>query len=437
MFCKTCRFLVIMVLTLTQGLALADGSAPAKALEGIVQETLKNNEDLKAAEARWQMIERKIVPAGSLDDPMLSLGFLNYPIDSFKDDETPMTGKDIRISQKFPFPGKLAAKTEMAEQQALWYKGVYEDGKLQVIRKVKDAYYRLFYIDKAIEITEKNIDLLEDFIRLTETRYEVGSGLQQDVLKAQVERSKLMDKLFTFRQQQQSALADLNTLRSLPSVTPIEAPAELELTAINRELEQLQKGSEKNRPLYAAYASLIERFKSQRRLAKLNYRPDFTLWAGYRLREDSGMDPVDGEDFVSAGVSLNLPIYRSKRNEAVAEADSGLSMAHRQYRDFQNKVHFAIHDAFSQVEKNRDQALLFRTGIIPQAQQAFQASMSAYQVGRVDFLTLLDALLTLYRFEMDYYRVVTDHERSVARLEAEAGLNLDVIENSGSDVTSH
>ncbi len=146
------------------------------------------------------------------------------------------------------------------------------------------------------------------------------------------------------------------------------------------------------------------------------------------------MDPIDGEDFVSAGVSINLPIYLEKRDEEVAAAGYGLGMARRQYAEFRNKVDSAIHDAYSRVEKNRRQADLYRSGIIPQAQQAFQSTMSAYQVGKVDFLSLLDALMTLYRYEMDYHRVVADHQRSVARLEAQAGLDfMGVIQKNRND----
>ncbi|HKL48283.1 MAG TPA: TolC family protein, partial [Desulfuromonadales bacterium] len=205
----TCKILFIPFFIASAGPAFSAAPESRSGLDQIVRQALDNNEDLKAAEARWRMYERKIVPAGALDDPMLSLGLVNYPVDSFEDDVTPMTGKDIKISQKFPFPGKLSAKSEMAEQQALWYKGAYEDARLQLERRTKDAYFRLFYVEKAIEITEKNIELLGEFTSLTETRYEVGKGLQQDVLKAQVERSRLMEKLFSFRQQRQSALADL------------------------------------------------------------------------------------------------------------------------------------------------------------------------------------------------------------------------------------
>lgn len=395
---------------------------PASLLAKLVEEALADNPDLQAAEARWQMFERKVTPARSLDDPRLGFAFSNYPIDSLEADETPMTGKEIQLSQMFPFPGKLGAKGEMAEQQALWYKGVWEDGRLQLTQKVKDAWYRLYYQDKAIAITQKNIGILADFIRLTETKYEVGAGLQQDVLKAQVERSKLLDRLFTLRQQHTTVLADLNTLLSRPSTSPLNPAEELEMTPVEPSLEALQELSRERRPLYGSYQSLIDRFESQRRLARLDYYPDFNVWAGYRIREEVMGDPVPGTDFVSAGIGINLPIWREKRSETVAEAETGIRMARQQYDDFRNRVHFTINDAYAQMEKNRDLVALFKTGIIPQAQQTFEASLAAYQVGDVDFLNLLDSLLTLYRYEIDYHRVLADYQRNVAQLEAAAGV---------------
>ncbi|ALC16622.1 outer membrane protein TolC [Desulfuromonas soudanensis] len=392
-------------------------------LDALVEAAIEKNPELQAAEMRWQMFERKVTPAQTLDDPRLGFSFSNYPIDSLQADETPMTGKEIQLSQMFPFPGKLGAKGEMAEQQALWYKGAWEDGKLQLAQKVKDAWYRLYYQDKAIAITQQNIDILDDFIRLTETKYEVGTGLQQDVLKAQVERSKLMDRLFTLRQQRFTVLADINTLLSRPSTSPTNPAEALDMTPVEPSLEALQELSQQKRPLYVSYQSLIDRFESQRKLARLDYYPDFNVWAGYRLREEVDGDPAKGTDFVSAGVSINLPIWRQKRSETVAEAELGIRMARRQYDDFRNRVHFTLSDAYAQMEKNRDLVALFKTGIIPQARQTFEASLAAYQVGDVDFLNLLDSLLTLYRYEIDYHRVLADYQRNVAQLEAAAGVS--------------
>lgn len=389
-------------------------------LAGLIEEALANNPDLRAAEARWQLYRHRIGAAGALDDPFLSFSLNNYPVDSFKGNETPMSGKVIKLSQNLPFPGKLAAQEELAGQQALWYKNAYEDNRLQLIRMVKDAYFTLFYYEKAVGITEKKLKLLDDFVRLTETNYEVGRGLQQDVLRAQVENSRLIDTLYGLRQQRESALAGLNSLLNRPTATTVGPLAEFEMQSVSMSLEEIKQQAVARRPLYAAYNSLIERYRLQRKLARLNYRPDFKVGLAYTVREPNPGD--DGTDFVGIEFGVNLPLFRDKRDAAVAEADSSVRMAMEQFKDFQARVNFNLHDAYVQMQKNHDQAALYKTGIIPQASQSYEAALSAYQVGKVSFLTLIDNLMTLYRYEIDYYRVLTEVQRNIARLEAESGL---------------
>ncbi len=393
-------------------------------LSELVAEALANNPDLKSAEARWEMAKHQIIPARSLDDPRLSFSLSNYPIDDLSGDVTPMTGKEIQLSQMFPFPGKLAAKEAMAEQQAAWYRGVYEDARGLLVQQVKDAWYRLYFQQRAIDITRQNITLLRDFIRLTETRYEVGIGLQQDVLKAQVERSKLLDKLFNLEQQRTTVLAELNRLLNRPASGLFETPETLTLTSVDSSLQTLVGISRSQRPLFNAYQAMIDRYQAQRKLAKLNHYPDFNLFAGYRLREEVAGDPAEGSDFVSAGISINIPLWQGKRRAAVSEADSALRMAQNQLDDFRNRVDFVIADQYAQLEKNHHLVELFQTGIIPQSQQSFEAGLTAYQVGDADFLNLLDSLMTLYRYQIDFHRALSDHERSVAQLEAAVGQGL-------------
>lgn len=393
----------------------------------LVEEALQNNPDLQAAKDRWQMSGHKVKPARTLDDPMIGFAFSNYPIDSLAADETPMTGNEFRVSQNFPFPGKLAAKGEMAEQQALWYMSVYQDARLQLAQQVKDAYYRLYFQDRAIAVTNENLAILESFISLTKTRYEVGNGLQQDLLKAQVEQSKLLDKLLTFRQQRQSVLAELNRLLARPAAQPLEVPSELQMVALDVDSELLMAAARDNRPMFASFQSLIDRFESQRKLAKLDYYPNFNVWTSYRFRDDDL--PDRGTDFVSAGFGINFPLWQEKRAEQVAEADSGLRMARRQLEDFGNRVDMTIQDYFAQLEKNRDLEQLFATGIIPQAQQTFDASLAAYQVGKVEFLSLLDSLMTLYRYQLDHQRALSDYLRNIAQIEAAVGISPATVSN--------
>jgi outer membrane protein, heavy metal efflux system len=400
----------------------ADATGLEATLDGLVQEALQNNPDLLAGRERWEMFGHKVAPAQALDDPTLGLALSNYPSDSFKADQTPMTGNELQLAQKFPFPGKLAAKGEVAQQQARWYQAVYEDSRLQLANKVKEVFYRLYFLDRALAVTEENLQLLDSFVSLTTTRYEVGRGLQQDVLKAQVEQSKLMDKQLELRQQRQSAQAELNRLLARPATTPLDLRGELDLIPVAADLEQLKVTARQHRPLFAAYEAQIRNFSSQRELARLDYYPNFNLWASYRFRDD-GL-PDGGTNFVSAGVSLNLPLWQEKRSEAVADADAGIRMARRQSEDFANMVDFTLEDSLARLQRNTNQVELYRTGIIPQAQQSFDASLTAYQVGKVELLSLLDSLMTLYRYQIDEQRALTDALRDAARLEAASGVSL-------------
>mgnify|MGYP001444997280 CR=1 FL=1 len=393
--------------------------SPGPGLDELIATALAENPDLKAAEERLHLYEHKIIPAGSLNDPSLSFSFSNYPVDSFSGNVFPMSGKVVKLSQDFPFPGKLAAKTEIAEQQAKWYRALLAEQQLQLTRQVKDAYYALVYVGRAVSITEKNMKLLDDFIRLSEANYEVGKGQQQDVLKAQVERGKLLDRLYNLRQQRLTSLANLNRLVNRPSVTAVAEGTDPAIAAMDTPLEDLQEKAESRRPMYAAYRSLIDRYQAQHKLAELDYKPDFKVGLAYTFREPNMAD--SGTDFAGIEVGINLPIFRDKRDAAASEAEAGTRMALAQYNDFRNQVLFNIQDAYSQVQTNHDQAKLYKTGIIPQASQALESAINGYQVGKIPFLNLLDNLMTLYTFELQYHKAVSDGQRSLARLEAESG----------------
>lgn len=400
----------------------AQAELDGRVLAGLVEQALEHNPELQAARERWEMARHRITPAGSLDDPTLGLALSNYPVDSLESDRTPMTGNEIRIAQNLPFPGKLEGKEEVARQQSRWFEAAYRDARLQVAAKVKDTYYRLYFLDRAVALTEENVAILDSFIELTMTRYEVGSGLQQDVLKAQVEQSKLEDKLLALRQQSATLEAQLVRLLGGMETLKLPLPDELPLVEMAHPAERLKTLARDNRPMFASYRALIERYEEERELARLDYYPNFNVWTSYRFRDDDL--PDGGTDFVSAGVGINLPIWREKRSAKVAEADAGIRLARRQQDDFAHQVDFTIADALAGLRRNHDQAELYQRGIIPQAQQSLDASTAAYQVGKVELLTLLDGLMTLYRYQIDFERASSDALRDLSRLEAATGTSL-------------
>ncbi len=414
--------IMFLALVLSLNAQAAEKERGRSALNSLISAALAQNPDLLSARARWQMFRARIIPAASLDDPLLAIAFNNYPVDKFRDDETPMTGKVIKLSQKFPFPGKLAAKEDAARQLALWYKGVYEDQRLRLSRQVKDTWYNLYFIDKSIEITRKKAALIKDFIKLTETNYEVGRGLQQDVLKAQVEYSRLTDQLLQLSQKRQTSLARLNTLINQAPEHKLPVPAALKQRPMSMNAAELQRQALTKRPLFTAYKALMASYQAKIDLARLNYRPDFKAGVAYTFREPVGA-ASDGTDFAAVEIGMNIPLFQAKRDAALSGAQAGLRLIRRQYEKFKNQTAFEISDALNDMKKNQRQAILYKTGIIPQANQSFEASMGAYQEGKVSFLTLLDNLMTLYRYEIDYYRAASDTAHDTARLEAASGVN--------------
>jgi len=421
-----CRRLLLesklLVGILLAGLFFISSPLHAEDLDRLVNEALSNNPDLAAAKARWEQATYRSPQVGSLMDPVLSFALSNYPNDSLSSNETAMTGNEIKLAQAFPFPGKLANRSALASEQARWFEALYKDKHYQIARMVKDAWYRLYFNGRAISVTERNLALVDDVIRLTEVRYETGTGLQQDVLKAQVQRSKTMERLTSLRQQGTVVQAELNRLLNRPSGGSYDVPEVLELVQTDYGLDVFQNTASNKRPMNSAYQSLIRRYRFQNKLAELDDYPDMTVFASWRFRDDAL--PDGGTDFISTGISINLPVYRDKRRAAKAEAAAAIRMAERQSEDFRNSVSQSLQNAYARMEETRQQTELYEKGIIPQTSQSFQSALGSYRVGKLEFISLLDGLMTTYQAEMEYYRVSSEYMRSLAWLEAESTVPL-------------
>lgn len=393
-------------------------------LNELINEALKSNPQIISAQKKWEAYRERIPQAGALPDPTFSFGLMNLPVNSFDFDQEPMTGKKLSLMQMIPFPGKLGLKEKIATEE---YRSVgqhYEDIKNNIIKGVKFAYYDLFFIDKSIEITEKNKVLLQEFVKIAETKYAVGKGLQQDVLKAQVELSKLIDKLIRLRQKRESTEARLNTLLNRPPEEPVGQVEEFKKPAFSFGLEELKKIALENRPLLKAWDYLIKRNQVAHKLARKDYLPNFSLSIAYSQRDDLRIG-MKMYDFFSAAVTLNIPLYfYRKQSKKVQETALNITMVKEQYNNVKNEVFFQIENALEEAQRDGQLTDLYKTGIIPQATQSLNSAISGYQVDKVDFITMLHNQLTLFNYEIDYYRLLSDFEKKLAELEAIIGKRL-------------
>ncbi|MBI2883031.1 MAG: TolC family protein [Candidatus Methylomirabilis oxyfera] len=412
----------IIIVTMSLLVLLLIALAPAFAaeemlrLQPLIQEALAVNPEIKAEEKKWDAARQRPPQEGSLDDPMLSFELENLPTNSFAFTQEDMTMKKLSISQAFPYFGKLGLRSEVAQREANAIGLAYRDKRNEIVRRVKEVFYELYAIERSLEIVENNRDLLKQFVKVAETKYSVGKGIQQDVLKAQVELSKLLDEQIRLEQSRQAAGAKLNAILNRPSHTPLGRTEDVSMAETPTELTKLQAKALENRPLLKRLQEEIERSKAANALARKRYFPDLTMSLGYAFREDSAI--ARRSDFFSAGFSINIPLYfRTKQDRQVAETSALINSAREQYQAARNEVASMVKELVADIEKGRKLIDLLETGLIPQARLSLDSAVAGYQVGKVDFLTLLDNRVTLFNFEKEYYRTMGEYQMSLARLE--------------------
>jgi cobalt-zinc-cadmium efflux system outer membrane protein len=403
--------------------AQAQEPKPAENLAQLIDKALADNPELKASDARWQMFRNRIVQARSFEDPMLMLKIQNAMVkDPFNFKMDPMTQKVIGITQELPFWGKRDLKAELASKEAESYKWQTEERRLELRRMVTETYYQLYFTDKSRQIVDRNVAILDLFITLAETKYAVGQGAQQDIFKAQVERSKMLDMAITLDQQRKSLEASLNALLYRPAGTTIGRVSDFELKPVPLSAEQLKVMALENRPLLKSLGSLIQKGETGRKLAQKEYYPDFSVSFEYMQRDSFEMST--GDDMYSLGLTFNLPVQRQRREAMLAESASEIAMATEELNMARNDIESGISDLLAKMERRKKLAELYRTGIIPQAEQSLESASIGYRVNKVDFLTLQDNRMTLFNYEREYYDALAEYQMALAQLEALVGQSL-------------
>jgi outer membrane protein TolC len=360
-------------------------------------------------------LQEKIPQAGALEDPMLGFGVVNLP-NNFDFNEEDMTAKEVSLSQKFPFPGKRGLSEEAAAKEADAGAAEADDVANQVAKDVKITFYDLSHVYRAMEVTQRNKSLLEELAKITRTRYSLGQAIQEDIIRIQVEISKMVDDLVMLEQKKRALSARLNYLLNRPQNSPVGRPAEVDLRPVAFSTEDLQQRAMADSPMLKALRHDIAARGKDVEAAKRDYLPDFNLKFAYGQREDR-------LDMYTGMIEMNLPIYfKSKQERKVAEGYADVRSAQAKHDAAQNEILYMIADMGSMVQRLERKMELYRTGIIPQSRLQIDTALSAYMVNKADFMTLLDSRMRLYRYELDYHEALTEYEKSLAALEALVGV---------------
>ena len=392
--------------------------AETVALDDLVREAVAKNPAIQSAQRKAEALRHRVPQVRTLPDPVVSVAWAGNAVPFQVQNGDPSSYRGLSAMQQVPLGGKLGLRGKVAAREgdaASWESEVI---RRRVVAEVKTAYYEYFYLSAALRITRNNHALLEKLARIAEVRYQVGKSAQADVLRAHVELSRLRQRQTVLEQQSATARVRLNTLLFRDPEAALAPPAAVPATSLSHTLEQLYELAAANDAELQRQQRLVERDQVTVALARKDYVPDLSV--GWMYQQRPGLPDMHGATF-----SLNLPIfYKSKQRERVKEAQLELASTASARDDRQTNLSFEVKEQYLTARAAEELTRLYSQGVVPQSSLALESSMASYEVGSVDFLTVITNFTTVLEYETEYYRELANLRIALARLEPLVGVEL-------------
>lgn len=436
---RMCPFFALFIFIAAARPASGQTASSGTTLDSLIARAHMSNPAILAAAARVVAAHAAIGPAGARPDPMLMAGVLDFPYGKpgFSDN---FTMNMLRVTQTVPYPGKLSLATRVAEEVEAAASSTLAQKQLDVERDVRDAYYELAFVRRAGEIVQNNEQVLTSLARITEARYSVGNSTQADVLRARVEVARLGNEAAALNAAERTALARLNAVLDRPSATPVEtavipqsiarlavadsgshvhfSSAALGAAASDSPLlpvDSLEALAIAHSPVLRGHEARIAAQDRRLELARKAHLPDFDISLEYDQRPQF-------RDYVSFFVSVPLRLQRKrKQDQEVVGARAELGALEAEHTYEIDAIRQEVVTRVSDVERERTRLALALKAILPQAHATLESATASYQVGRVDFASLVDAQAAVFNYETAYWRSLTDFAKAIAELQRVVG----------------
>ena len=414
------RFLIFRCAGLSALLALAAGAAWGDSAPQIftdpdsrgpfTADDLAADPGLSAIQSAAEAAAYRIEPAGSLDDPMLRYAVAPLTVNADRS-----LNQVLDFSQKFPWPGTLAAREAAARHEAVAVDRGVDALRLRIVAQAKSAHAEWRFVHEGLAIYHTNKGLLDDLIAAALTRYAAGSALKQDVLQAEVERASLDKYLLLLARQQANVRARINALLNRAPATPLPTAAAIRLRYEPPELVTLQVLALAQHPALSRLDAQISASQSRVTLAEKAFYPDFQVGVAY----NGVMDDTDKRPLI--GVSINLPLNRSKRRAELGRAQADTRRAEWSLVERRAELLSDLAQARAEVVEARASIALYQTKLVPLAAEYLEAALTDYQSGSGAFLNVITAEQRKLSADLELARARSDYARRLAELERWVG----------------
>jgi len=394
-------------------------------LEQIINEGLESNKEIQSLKASVNSLKEEAGHAGSFDDPRIGIAVLNLPTDSFRFDEQPMTQKQLFIAQKIPWFGKLDLKSQEVLLRAERQEAVLRAKRLEIARKIATDYYQLGTVHYSQEINRQLIDLMEQILTIAESRYSSGRGLQQDIFQAKVEISKLLDEKLMLDSKRRMIEARINGVLNRGRFIEIKPPTGVAYSELNLFIPDLQAQALQKNPWLKVKAAETDRVKIGLELADKEYWPDFDFKIAYGQRDD--VMGNDLPDFASASMTVNVPLWRgSRQDKKLASVSASYDAAVKAYRSFAESLPYKVDALSTEILSLQKSYKLYTDTLIFQTKEWANSSLAGYQVGKMEFDTMMKSQIRLLRSQEKAENYLFGIYRKRAELEEIIGGHLPI-----------
>jgi outer membrane protein TolC len=400
-----------------------EGSGPVLELrlEEVYALAAERNPRIAAAVAVADASATMVSSAGLPPDPVFQIGAMNLRLPEFEADMESSMAPSLQLMQMIPFPGKLGLSERIARGTSEMARANAEETAWMIRTEVAMAFYDLYAADRQSEVMRRTLRLLEDFEGVARAMYGAGTGRQSDVLRANVEIARMEAEIARMTAMREVAAARLNGLLVRPAETPVPSPVLPDLPAAIPARDTLRSWADETRPMLLQARTAVERAGAARDLARRELWPDLALGVQYGQR-DAGMGLERMGSFM---VGFSLPVFAGRRQLRMRDEAAAMQrMSVADLSETRADIDARIGELLAELDRARTLVDLYESTVIPQAEANVESSYSSYRVGSVDFMTLVDARMTVNQYEQEYHQLLADYGIGVAELEAVVGREL-------------
>lgn len=388
------------------------------ALRDLISEAERNNPQIAAAQYGYRAATHVAAEKSALPDTQLTLQQFSVgsprPFAGYTNSEFAYIG--IGVSQEIPYPGKRGLRAQVGNKEADIRRADGEAAKLDVTDRIKSAYFQLSYLQQTLSILERNNDLLNDVQQIAESRYRVGQGNQQEVLKTQLQHTKILQEITMHHREVGQLQAQLKQLLNRPQDSSDIETEPLTARPMTYSAADLLKVVRDQNPTVQARQAMVNKAQAEVDVAKKEFRPDFNLQYMYENTDRKF------RDYYAVTFGISLP-NRSRRKAELAEAEANREQASKQLEAELQQRLADVQQQYVAAQASAEQLKIYSDGLIPQSDATFHSALAAYQANRQDFQTLLSAFLDVLSLQLDYQRELADHESALAHIETLTGVN--------------